>query len=456
MLKRPSDHRLTVEERVAVVVAIAVAVGVHVAVFVAGMGIGSLVHEEKKRERMMVIRRVREITPAPDIAVKVPDPRRPQVAAEPGPEGRAGSAPPAPKTKTSEHGTQAPPPKSEISPKMEEDLQETLDKEQEASAKPTETKGGEIGDNSVSVVTDLPASSFTVSGPVEYRGTGTFWIRKGAPAGTYRITFAPIEGYGMPPPQTKELPEKGQIVFVGKYRRSTEVAVEANDPNAQFTIFRPDGRPIDLSRPGRALFDDLPPGNYTAVFKDVPGHVTPAPLSSVLSPGGKLSFYGNYKDATGSGAGGGAGAGTGTGSGSAPGSGSGTGSRGTGPGGGGSGSGSGRGGKGLGGGAAELDRRVQLVVKSYPKTDIEDYHAPIAYPEVIIRKSNFQQGWCQVYLILMVDENGAVGDVIVERPRPQDRAQYESLIRAVEASVRTWDYDRVPAEVHVDVRFYVE
>ena len=75
---------------------------------------------------------------------------------------------------------------------------------------------------------------------------------------------------------------------------------------------------------------------------------------------------------------------------------------------------------------------------------------------MIIRKSDFQQGWCQVYLILSVDDRGEVLDVTVERPRPEDRPKFELLIKAVDDAVRSWDYDRVKAEVHVDVRFYVE
>jgi hypothetical protein len=75
---------------------------------------------------------------------------------------------------------------------------------------------------------------------------------------------------------------------------------------------------------------------------------------------------------------------------------------------------------------------------------------------MIIRKSNFQQGWCQVYLVLKITAEGEVGNVMVERPRQAERAQYEALISAVEKSVRAWDYDRVASEVHVDVRFYVE
>ncbi len=80
----------------------------------------------------------------------------------------------------------------------------------------------------------------------------------------------------------------------------------------------------------------------------------------------------------------------------------------------------------------ELDRRVQMVVKSYPPSGIEEDYDAIPYPEVIIRKSNFQQGWCQVYLVLKIDDGGEVERVAVERPRPGDRPRYEPLIKAVE------------------------
>ena len=447
MLNRPSDHRLTLEERVAVVVAVAVAVGVHLAIFLGGSGIGYLAREEKKRERLMVIRQVRDITPAPDLAVRVPDPRRVQVPAEPSAEGRASAAPAKPAEKVSKHGT-LPPPKAEITPIMEEDLQASLVKEE--TAKQAEQKSAAAGDNSVSVVTDLPTASFTISGPVEYRGTGTFWIRRGTPSGTYRIAFSAVDGYSMPPPQTKELPEKGQIVFVGKYRRSTEILVDTNEAAAQFTIYRPDGRALDLNRPGRAFFDDLPPGTYTAVFKDLPGHITPAPLSRTLGAGGKLMFFGEYQEGS---------AGRGSGGPGSEGQGSGSGARGAGQG---AGGGDGRGGSpspakhDAAPRDAGLDRRVQMVVKSYPPSRIEEGYRPIPYPAVIIRKSSFQQGWCQVYLVLAINAGGEVESVTVERPEAADRARFGPLIKAVESAVRYWDYDRVAAEVHVDVRFYVE
>jgi hypothetical protein len=462
MLRRPSEHRLSLEERVAVVVAIAIAVGVHLAIFAGGSGIGRITREERKRERLMVIRRVREITPAPEPMVRVPDPRRAQAAPEAPPLGAPAAESPKPEQKVSPHGV-LPPPKAEVSPAMEEELQESIRKKEGDLGPREEQKSSEVGDNSVSVVTDVAAASFSINGPSEYRGTGTFWIRRGAPPGTYRIAFGAVEGFGTPPPQTKELQEKGQIVFVGKYRRSTEIVVESNVPGARVTVYRPDGRSIDLSCPGRVLLDDPPSGVYTAVFKDVPGHIAPAPISKNLAPGSGLSFFGEYrqsplaraqetaaaekeaaaaKEAAEREAAGGA---------------SGAGGRKSGRSDAGGGTGSGRKGTGLAGPEeGGLDRRVQMVVKSYPSTDIERGFDPIPYPGVIIRRSNFQQGWCQVYLIVDVDEEGRARHITIERPTQESRPQFDALIRAVEAAVRSWDYDRVKAEVHVDVRFYVE
>jgi len=99
---------------------------------------------------------------------------------------------------------------------------------------------------------------------------------------------------------------------------------------------------------------------------------------------------------------------------------------------------------------------VQVVDTSYPPAHIDEDHDTIPYPEENSRKSDIKKGWCQVYLILSISERGEVLDATVERPRPEERSRFEPLITAVDAAVRTWDYDRVKAEVHVDVRFYVE
>lgn len=428
------EGQLTRKERLVSVIAVICAVLIHLIALFGWGRIYRWTQEEQKKERLMVIRRIREISPPLE---RPAEPR--QRPAPVGTEGKVGgekSAPPTPpEPKLREPGPD-PPPEPELTPAMEQEIQERP---------PEPSRIAEHGENTVSVVTDLPAASFIVGGPAEFRGSGTFWVRKGAPPGEYTATFNPVPGFATPPVQTKVLVAKGRIVFVGKYRRSTELVVESNMPGAQFTVFRPDGRPIDLSRPGRLLLDDLPPGTYTAVFKDLPGRLTPAPQTRSLVAGGKLSFYGEYREAS---------VGSGGSGGRAGADGVGTGAKGAGAGGG---AGFGRGSKGaVGSREPGLDRRVQMIVKSYPRTEIEEYHDAIPYPELIIRRSNFQQGWCQVYLVLEIDDRGEIRSVVVERPRPGDRASFEALIAAVEKSVRSWEYDNLASEVHVDVRFYVE
>jgi hypothetical protein len=441
------EGQITRKERLVTVIAIIGAVLVHLVALFGWGRIYQWTQEEQKKERLMVIRRVRDIGPLRE-TIAAPPLQRPGPSATEGKVGEGRKAAP-PDAKVKERGPE-PPKEPEISPAMEEELQ---------AQQPDAPKTPEHGENVVSVVTDLPGASFIVGGPAEYRGSGTMWVRKGAPPGTYVVTFNPVAGYATPPVQTKELAERGQVVFVGKYRRSTEVVVDSNVPGASVTIYRPDGRPLDLHRPGRALLDDLPPGTYTAVFTDVPGHITPAPLSRPLTPGGKLSFFAEYKDATSAGS---SGAGE-----EGPASGERLGKYGAvrepaGAGGGDTGSGRGSGsGKpqvktAAGPKEAGLDRRVQIVVTSYPRSRIEDHFDSIPYPEMIIRKSSFQQGWCQVYLIITTSDSGEVETVSVQRPSPDERPRFEPLIKAVESSVRGWDYDRVKAEVHVDVRFYVE
>lgn len=436
------EGRLTRKERLVTVIALIGALLVHLLAIFGWGRMYQWAQEEQKKERLMVIRRVRDIGPPRET---IPQPRQ-----RPGPAGTKGAAGeeprplPPPDPKVREQGPE-PPKETELSPTMEEELQEQ---------QPEATKAPEHGENVVSIVTDLSGASFIVAGPAEYRGSGTMWVRKGAPPGKYTVTFNPVAGYATPPVQTKELVAKGQIVFVGKYRRSTELVADSNVPGARVTIYCLGGRAIDLVCPARALLDDLLPGTCTAVFKDVPGHIAPAPISRTLAPGGKLSFYGEYRVApprrdseVGAAAGGRVkryGAGSESESGGVDGT------------------GSGRGGEKpqakttSAPGDAGLDRRVQMVVTSYPTSRIEDDHDTIPYPGVIIRKSDFQQGWCQVYLILSISDSGEVLNVIVERPQPGERSRYELLIKAVDDAVRSWDYDRVKAEVHVDVRFYVE
>ena len=393
------ETQKTRRERLATVITLGVSALIHILVIVGGVHFYRWVEEEEQRERLMVVRRVmdtsRDTSPQPS----APAPPRRQSP----PEGRV-----------KEKGPEPPPEESTLSddrlPAEPTDLEGEIPPEEVTQE--TETV--------ISVVTDLQAATFTIAGPSEYSGAGTFWTRKGAPVGTYAVTFHPVPGYKTPPIQSKELKPQATTVFVGKYTRSVEVKVAVNNvPGATFEIQRPDGLKVGMSTPGRAFFDNLPPGNYTIVFHDVPGYLTPAPQTRALGRGGGgLDFAGTYLP-------GGAGKGRGRGT-EAPKM------------------------------AAALDRRVQMVVKSYPPTSIESSFDYIRYPEIIIKRSNFQRGWCRVYLVLNLDSRGNISKINIERPKPDEYDQYRQLISTVEAAVKRWSYDSQNAEVHVDVRFYVE
>ncbi len=291
--------------------------------------------------------------------------------------------------------------------------------------------------NTVTIYTDLNEAFFRLEGPASYKGAGTFWERKDLPTGEYKVTFGTVEGYQTPEPQTGILAKEGNISFVGRYTKMTQVMVDVNMEGNHFKIIRPDGHYLDMKGNRQGLFKDLPEGAYTIVFEDLPGLSTPGPQSQTLGRGGgMLRFSGYY-----------------------------------GPG------GTGTGGRGSGGSGeeparlarartvappreAKLDRRVRMVVTSYPGPRFEtpeELSPPfIVYPETILRKSDYQEGWCQVYLILSINVFGDITLLRVERPAESEQPRYASLIEAVEKAVRTWVFQRQEAEVHVDARFYVE
>jgi hypothetical protein len=397
MVEINPETQKTRRERLATVIAIGASVFIHIFVFIGGIQIYQWAEEEEKREKLMVVRLFQTLS---DISG---DPR-------PAPSRKL----PPPDARVIEKGPETIGEETVISDKESGGIEDVLG---EIPPPEEEEEEEAAGETVMSVVTDLSAATFTVSGPTEYHGFGTFWTRKGVPTGDYTATFHPVPGHKTPPISTKTLEAESRIVFVGKYTRSVEVEVIINDvPGASFEIRRPDGIPLGMTQPGRAFFEDLPLGAYTIVFHDVPGYLTPPPQTKTLEKGGRLAVVGIYRP--------------------------------------------GQGGKAeerpVEPGARSLDRRVQMVVKSYPPTAIEENFDYITYPALIFTKSNFQQGWCRVYLVVDVDDGGNITGVHVERPKREERERFSELIDAVETAIGGWSFDRVRAEVHVDVRFYVE
>jgi len=396
MVEINPETQKTRRERLATVIAIGASAFFHIFVFIGGIQIYQWAEEEKEREKLMVVRRIQTIS---DISG---DPR-------PAPSRK----PPPSEAKVFEKGPETIGEETVISDKESGSLEDVMGD----IPPPEEEEEEAAGETVMSVFTDLSDATFTISGPGEFHGFGTFWTRKDVPTGDYTATFHPVSGYNTPPISTKTLEAESKIVFVGKYTRSVEVEVIINDvPGASFEIRRPDGIPLWMTQPGRAFFEDLPLGPYRIVFHDVAGYLTPAPQTKNLKKGGRLTFVGSYRPEQRKTAGE----------------------------------------KHPSPGSKSLDRRVQMVVKSYPPTAIEENFDSITYPGLIFTKSNFQQGWCRVYLVIDVDDRGSITGVRVERPRQEETKRFSELINAVEKEIGRWSYERVKAEVHVDVRFYVE
>ena len=148
-----------------------------------------------------------------------------------------------------------------------------------------------------------------------------------------------------------------------------------------------------MNQPGQAFFENLPPGRYTIVYKDVSGYLAPAPQTRTLARGGGggINFVGSYLPA-----------GTG---------------------------GTTRGRRPTAA-PVRMDRRVQMIVKSYPATSIEDSFDSIRYPEIIIKRSNFQRGGAGCTSSSR-SATARIRKVHVERPRSEEREQYARLIEAV-------------------------
>jgi hypothetical protein len=96
-----------------------------------------------------------------------------------------------------------------------------------------------------------------------------------------------------------------------------------------------------------------------------------------------------------------------------------------------------------------------MVVTSYPPTGIERRYTAVPYPDLKLKMHQYTSGWWNVYIKLQTDKDGKVLYSSVLRPET-DGALEKMFIEQVRLEVARWAFDPVPAEIHVDVRFYVE
>jgi len=70
----------------------------------------------------------------------------------------------------------------------------------------------------INVSTNLPAATFTITGPATYTGGGTSFSQGYASPGQYTIVFGAVAGYITPASQSLSLVDGGSITFTGTYR----------------------------------------------------------------------------------------------------------------------------------------------------------------------------------------------------------------------------------------------
>lgn len=107
----------------------------------------------------------------------------------------------------------------------------------------------------ITVMTNQPGASFSITGPASYTGGGLEWNVEGAPAGEYTIVYNSLEGYRRPAAETKTLAERGEITFSGNYQSWKDIAARKNiitipgpgpKNKAMVKTFKTDGSPTLL------------------------------------------------------------------------------------------------------------------------------------------------------------------------------------------------------------------
>jgi len=99
-----------------------------------------------------------------------------------------------------------------------------------------------------------------------------------------------------------------------------------------------------------------------------------------------------------------------------------------------------------------LDEHGSVVVEK--ARNVESRLRPVPYPDLKVKKSQYTSGWWNVYIEIRTGRDGKVERLDVLRPET-DGALERIFVAQVRREMQRWDFDP-SAEIHVDVRFYVE
>ncbi len=141
------------------------------------------------------------------------------------------------------------------------------------------------------VVTSPPVASQILVDGVPYDSWGLTWAK--LPPGTYEVSFADVEGFDTPPPQTVTASEGATTTVTGTFDQRGFLRV-ATSPAVPGTI-SVDGMP----RNDWGLWTDLPPGDYEVCFGDVADYMAPPCEIVAVTAAATTDVVGAYADSPG-------------------------------------------------------------------------------------------------------------------------------------------------------------
>ncbi len=155
-----------------------------------------------------------------------------------------------------------------------------------------------VATGTISVTTNLPAASFTIAGPATYNGGGTSFPQPNAPAGTYTITYAPVNCFSTPVSETKILTAGGTIIFAGgSYQGQATLSVNvtpvAASNSATFSV-NPVVAGMRTTGPYPVIQGNVWPQQYTVTFSGVNGFISPPQQTLGPDASCRIPFSGNY------------------------------------------------------------------------------------------------------------------------------------------------------------------
>jgi len=149
----------------------------------------------------------------------------------------------------------------------------------------------------ISVSTNLPAATFTITGPATYTGGGTSFTQPNAQAGTYTITYGAPNCFATPVSETKTLTAGGTVSFTGGiYQGQANISVNvspAEASGATFSISPPVPGMRNIS-PYPVIQPNVVPQTYTVTFNQLGGFGSPQPQTLAPDSSCRLPFAGAY------------------------------------------------------------------------------------------------------------------------------------------------------------------